>query len=83
MGCGNVYNICNVDRDGYKMEPLPPKVEGKCDACGNILEIRKDDTEEVIKYRFQEYENKTVPLLERYIHFMINFYIIILIDIQI
>ncbi len=47
-----MYNICNVDRDGYKMEPLPPKVEGKCDACGNILEIRKDDTEEVIKYRF-------------------------------
>ena len=48
------------------MEPLNPKVEGKCDACGNTLEIRKDDTADVIQFRFKEYESKTVPLLKRY-----------------
>lgn len=48
------------------MEPLPPKVEGKCDVCNSALEIRKDDTEEVISFRFKEYESKTVPLLDRY-----------------
>jgi hypothetical protein len=30
------------------MEPLNPKVAGKCDACGGNLEIRNDDTKEVI-----------------------------------
>lgn len=23
-GCGENYNICNIDRDGYLMEPLNP-----------------------------------------------------------
>mgnify|MGYP001810863811 CR=1 FL=1 len=31
IGCGNSYNICDINRDGYVMEPLNPKVEGVCD----------------------------------------------------
>lgn len=38
-------------RDGYSMDPLLPKKEGVCDACGNNLVIREDDTEKVIKSR--------------------------------
>jgi hypothetical protein len=38
-------------RDGYSMDPLLPKKEGICDACGHQLVIREDDTEKVIKSR--------------------------------
>ena len=29
--CGSTFNICNIDRDGYKMSPLNPPASGKCD----------------------------------------------------
>ena len=45
------------------MDPLLPKKEGVCDACGHQLVIREDDTEKVIKSRMEEYEAKTRPLL--------------------
>ena len=46
------------------MDPLLPKKGGICDACGNQLVIREDDTEKVIRSRMEEYESKTRPLLE-------------------
>ena len=46
------------------MDPLLPKKEGVCDACGHDLVIREDDTEKVIKSRMEEYEAKTRPLLQ-------------------
>ena len=51
-------------RDGYSMDPLLPKKEGVCDACGSELVIREDDTEKVIRSRMEEYEAKTRPLLD-------------------
>lgn len=47
VGCGNSYNICDINKDGYVMEPLPPKVKDTCDTCHSKLEIRHDDSEEV------------------------------------
>ena len=46
------------------MDPLLPKREGYCDACGHELVIREDDTEKVIRDRMKEYDSKTRPLLE-------------------
>jgi adenylate kinase len=46
------------------MDPLLPKREGHCDACGHELVIREDDTEKVIRDRMKEYDSKTRPLLE-------------------
>jgi len=46
------------------MDPLLPKKEGICDACGHELTIRDDDKEFVIKARMTEYDAKTRPLLE-------------------
>lgn len=46
------------------MDPLLPKKEGICDACGHQLVIREDDTEKVIRSRMEEYEAKTRPLLQ-------------------
>ena len=40
----------------------PPKVEGKCDACGGELTIRKDDAPETVKQRLAVYHKETEPL---------------------
>jgi adenylate kinase len=54
LKCGTLYNA--VSR--------PPKVEGICDLDGEVLTIREDDREEVVRERLQEYEARTRPLIE-------------------
>ena len=54
--CGAVYHL----RD------MPPKDEGACDECGSRLIQREDDTEEILRHRFEVYERQTFPILERY-----------------
>jgi len=54
--CGNTYNICSINRDGYEMEPLNPKKAGVCDKCGGKLVTRADDNEKVISDRMKEYD---------------------------
>jgi len=45
---------------------MPPKKDSICDNCGSTLVIRKDDCEEAIKVRMEEYRKKTSPLIEFY-----------------
>jgi adenylate kinase len=54
--CGTTYHI----------QFNPPKVPGKCDACGAELYQRKDDTEETVKERLQAYHTQTQPLIDYY-----------------
>ncbi len=54
--CGKIYNT----------KFLPPKVEGICDADGEKLTQRKDDTEEIAKTRFETYYKETEPLIDFY-----------------
>jgi len=54
--CGAVYHLKNK----------PPKTDEICDECGAKLVQRSDDKEEIIRHRFEVYEEKTRPLLERY-----------------
>ena len=54
--CGATYNI--VDN--------PPKVPGRCDACGGPLAQRDDDTEDAIRRRLEIYETATAPLIDWY-----------------
>jgi adenylate kinase len=54
--CGAVYHIVFN----------PPKVENKCDKCGGELYQRHDDTEDVIKVRYEVYEKQTMPLIDYY-----------------
>jgi adenylate kinase len=65
-GCGNGYNLANIQRDGYVMPPLLPKVQGKCDKCGGKLVTRKDDTETIIRERLAIYAQETFPIIEYY-----------------
>lgn len=55
--CGAVFN--------RKLNP--PKVAGRCDACGSPdLYTRDDDRPEAVGARLEEYRKKTAPLLEHY-----------------
>lgn len=47
----------------YSLRSLKPKVEGVCDACGNPLSKRSDDTEEVIRKRYNDYMKKEAEML--------------------
>jgi len=51
--CGRIYN----------MRFQPPAEDELCDACGTALIRRKDDSEEVIKRRYQTYLQETAPLV--------------------
>jgi adenylate kinase len=54
--CGTTYHVTFN----------PPKVPGKCDACGADLYQRQDDTEETVKQRLQAYHAQTQPLIDFY-----------------
>lgn len=54
--CGKVFNVLTK----------PPKKGGICDFCGGTLVIREDETLEKINKRLDEFENKTVPMVEYY-----------------
>ncbi len=50
----------------YHVKFKPPKVEGKCDACGGELYQRPDDNEETVRNRLKVYHESTAPLIEYY-----------------
>ncbi len=50
----------------YHVQFNPPKVAGKCDACGGELYQRADDTEETVKERLQAYHAQAQPLIDYY-----------------
>lgn len=54
--CGEIYNIYSK----------PTNVEGVCDRCGGELTQRKDDNEESLKVRLDEYSNNTEPVIDYY-----------------
>jgi adenylate kinase len=57
LACGQVYHV------RYN----PPPSAGRCGNCGSDqLVQRKDDSEEVVRKRYQEYEANTAPLLGYY-----------------
>lgn len=54
--CGAIYNIYTT----------PPKIDGICDVCGEPLSQRKDDNEESLKVRLDEYAKNTEPVIVYY-----------------
>ena len=50
----------------YHLTFNPPKKDGICDVCGGELYQRKDDTDEVIKVRYEVYKKQTSPLIDYY-----------------
>jgi adenylate kinase len=54
--CGKMYHVMFN----------PPRVEGKCDACGAELYQRADDSEATIRERLNVYAEQTAPLIDYY-----------------
>ena len=54
--CGRVYHINSV----------PPKVAGLCDDCSIALTQRADDSEAVVRKRFEIYRRHVKPLADHY-----------------
>ena len=50
----------------YHVTANPPKAEGVCDACGGVLEQRKDDLPETVRHRLEVYHRETEPLKDFY-----------------
>ena len=66
--CGEGYNTADIDVHTIKMEPLMPKKEGVCDACGEEMTLlqRGDDRLEVVRHRLEVYTEITRPLEKNY-----------------
>ena len=58
--------LCRNCGEIYHMVTKPPTQEGVCDNCGGELYQRKDDTEESLKVRLDEYSRQTEPVLDFY-----------------
>ncbi len=56
--CGSIYNI--------NVEAQSPKVESICDKCHGKLYQRSDDNMESFEVRYQNYLEKTCPLIDFY-----------------
>lgn len=56
--CKKTYNTIN--------EKFKPKEMGICDACGGVLETRREDNPETFKARYEEYLKMTKPALDYY-----------------
>jgi adenylate kinase len=66
--CGFTYNYAKIDEAGIKMDPLVPKVPNTCDHCGYVGEFkaRKDDREDIVRHRLEQYDEETKPLESYY-----------------
>jgi adenylate kinase len=53
---------CPKDGNVYHLQFAPPREDMVCDECGTQLIHRKDDTEEVVRHRLEEYHAKTEKL---------------------
>jgi adenylate kinase family enzyme len=49
----------------FHLEFKPPTTDGKCTACGTAVIQRSDDTEEKIRTRLAEFQNKALPAIKR------------------
>ena len=58
---------CATCGESYHDEFKQPKTPGVCDRCGGTeFKRRKDDNEETVRTRMQEYRDKTAPILPLY-----------------
>lgn len=59
-------HTCKECGKGYHIRFKLPKVDGKCDLCGNELVQRNDDCEKTVKERLVVYNKQTQPLIDYY-----------------
>ena len=57
---------CESCQASYHVTSSPPRLEGACDRCGGVLIQRVDDAEETVRFRLEDYLDKTSPVLEHF-----------------
>ena len=58
--------VCPTCAATYNVIGMPPKKEGICDKCNDILIQRKDDKKETVGNRIKVYHEQTSPLIDYY-----------------
>ena len=58
--------VCSKCGNSYHIVANPPKTEGICDQCGEMLTVRKDDAPETVRHRLNVYHQRTEVLKEFY-----------------
>lgn len=58
--------VCPACGANFHVRTLPPRREGRCDACGEALVVRDDDSPETIRKRLEVHERQTAPLAAWY-----------------
>jgi adenylate kinase len=58
--------VCRNCGRNYHLAFSPPRVAGRCDACGGELYQRTDDEEATVRRRLAVYARDTQPLIEYY-----------------
>ncbi len=58
--------VCGSCGQVYHVRYNPPPASGQCGRCGGQLVQRADDTEAVVRTRYEEYRAKTEPVLAWY-----------------
>jgi len=58
--------ICRNCQTPYHAVSSPPRVAGKCDACGGELYQRTDDREETVRERLKVFLSQTLPIVDYY-----------------
>ncbi|MBC8133213.1 MAG: adenylate kinase [Deltaproteobacteria bacterium] len=56
--------ICESCQTSYHLSSRPPKHTGTCDRCGGVLIQRADDVEETVRFRQNDYAQKTQPVID-------------------
>ena len=58
--------VCKKCGENFHRDLMPPKRKGVCDRCGGELMVRSDSSEDIVRKRMAEYDEKTRPLVEYY-----------------
>ena len=58
--------VCDACGASFHVKFKPSKDGEKCDKCGNVLSIRRDDAPEVVQSRLTVYHETTEPLKDYY-----------------
>lgn len=66
MLCDNVCMFVSELLGEIVMPSMKPKKDGICDKCGSDLEIRVDDTLEIIEERMRIFYQQSKPIIEYY-----------------
>jgi adenylate kinase len=58
--------VCPVCGTIYHVDYKPPRVPGRCDQDGAVLQQRRDDAPDTVLHRLEVFRRWTAPLVDRY-----------------